>query len=70
MNTYTINSRKFGKQIFTAPSNGGYVRVNGSQICAGGHMIGSTVRISAAGNLEAVAKNWWKQYLRNQNPSF
>jgi hypothetical protein len=67
MKTYTINSRKFGEQIFTAPDNGGYVRVNGKQICSGGSMIGSTVIVSHSDYLEDVAKKWWKQYLKNQN---
>jgi len=64
MATFTLNSRKHGPQVFTVPNSGGYVRLNDKQICEGGHMLGGTVRIKSADSLEAVARSWWKAFLR------
>lgn len=64
MKTYTINSRLHGKQEFTVSSNGGYVRLNGKQICYGGRSLGVTLTATGA-SLEATAKKWWAAYLKN-----
>lgn len=71
MTTFTIKSRTHGEKTFFVPDNGGYVRLEdgrkhgtlGTQICYGGAFRGNTVTADAD-TLEAVARKWWKQYLR------
>jgi len=65
MTSFTINSRNQGLQTFTVSNDGGYVRLNGKQICEGGRTAGGTVSISNPSNLETVARKWWAAYLRN-----
>lgn len=64
MATYTINSKIHGKQEFTVNGIGGYVRLNGKQICRGGKFTGSTITC-ADDCLGKVARNWWRSYLKN-----
>lgn len=63
--TFEINSRIYGLQTFTAPEEGGYVRLNGEQICEGGGYLGTSV-IAGAGekNLEREARKWWRARMR------
>lgn len=76
MATFTINSRDHGTKTFFVPDQGGYVRLEsgrnhgtlGQQICYGGGYRGNTVT-ATADTLEAVARKWWKQYLRNERCS-
>ena len=63
MATFTINSKIYGEQVFTCGTDRSYVRLNGKQICSGGHMSGSTITATAA-DLEATARKWWAQHLR------
>lgn len=58
---FKINSRNFGLQTFTAPTEGGYVYLNGEQICEGGRYRGNTV-VCGPGkeNLEHEARKWWR----------
>ena len=65
MASFTINSRKFGAQVFTCQSSRSYVRCNGKQICDGGKLLGNTISATEK-TLEHIAKKWWKQYLKNQ----
>jgi len=65
MTTFTINSRKHGKQTFTVNDNGGYVRCNGKQTCKGGRMTGETLTANEK-TLESTSKKWWAAYLKNQ----
>lgn len=66
METFTINSKNHGEQEFTVNEGGGYVRCNGYQICQGGRLMGSTISIASSEDLERVARNWWKSYLRRE----
>lgn len=63
MAIFTINSRKFGEQEFTVSSAGGYVRLNGHQICRGGLYLGSTLSCTPE-QLEKVARKWWADKLK------
>lgn len=65
MATFTLNSRNHGIQKFEVVNNGGYVRVNGEQICKDGWFRGTTI-MGNAETLEKIARRWWNQYLRNQ----
>lgn len=67
--THTIKSRYHGKQTFQVSSEGGYVRLNGKQICHNGRMLGVTLTSNAA-NLPKVAKRWWTAYLKNHKRVF
>ena len=76
---FTIKSRKHGDQDFWANEKSGsyagsYVYLEdkgpgttGSQICEDGCFRGNTLTCNGTqGGLEAVARRWWKQYLRNE----
>lgn len=73
MATFTIKSREHGEKTFFVPDQGGYVRLEngkdhgtlGKQICANGSFRGNTLSADAD-SLEAVARKWWKQYLKNE----
>ncbi len=74
---FTIKSRKHGDQTFWAneksPPSSSYVFLEdrgpgttGSQICEGGYFQGSTISCRGTQeSLEAAARKWWRQRLRN-----
>lgn len=74
MNELTITSRKTG-EVFTfwmSPS-GGYIfrtfpgrsGILGSQICSGGHTMGSTLSATPE-TFEKTCRSWYRAYQRNQ----
>lgn len=71
MATFTLNSKKHGKQTFTIHTTDkpGYVRLNGKQICAGGKYTGSTIMANES-SLESVSRAWWKAKLKNDRVNF
>lgn len=74
----TIKSKKLGKDVnFFCEKNGGYIYTDlkngmegslGHQVCNGGHFSGETLSCSSGeqAQLEKIAKNWFRAYLRNQ----
>jgi hypothetical protein len=64
MAQFIINSRLHGEQVFHVCDSGGYVRLNGKQICHGGRLLGSTV-IANEVTLERISRNWWASYLKS-----
>lgn len=71
---FKITSRVLKRDFeFTAPDNGGYVRLilqagePGQQICVGGGMVGSTLTCrSNQDSFERVCRKWYRQHMRWQ----
>jgi hypothetical protein len=67
--TYTIHSRIYGTQTFSAKareSGFSYVTLNNQQICEGGKSHGPTLMCNGTQEgLEREAKKWWRQYMRH-----
>lgn len=64
MTRYILNARQ-GPQEFSVNGPDGYVRLNGKQICVGGHVTGPALECAEA-DLESVARKWWRASLRLQ----
>jgi hypothetical protein len=63
--SFSIKTRNHGEKIFTCLSDGGYVRLNGQQICQKGKLFGNTVFANAT-TLEKTARAWWRAYLAHE----
>lgn len=58
---------RWRRLLFTMPDAGGYVRLNGRQICEGGGFMGVTV-VAGPGGLCRAARRWWRQHKRGMEP--
>lgn len=73
----TIDSKKLGKKVTFSRPGGGYVFADlngkggtlGKQICKGGSLGGSTIYYKGDNQdaFNRICKNWFKQYLKNQD---
>lgn len=63
---FEYHSRKLGETLrFSMPDNGGYVRLEGRQICEGGGFMDNTV-ISTPNNFERDCRKWARIYVSEQ----
>lgn len=62
MTTIEINSRELGTCVFTVATDGGYVRLNGEQVCEGGRVRGGSTLYASGSTLKRVATAWVKAY--------
>lgn len=59
-----IKSRKFNKEFnFRMPSSGGYITVNGRQICHGGCYGGVTITADPF-NFEEKCREWYRDHMK------
>ena len=72
----TIKSRKLDRTITFSRPGKGYIFANlngkpgtlGTQICAGGRTMGSTIsyRGDSEQQFEKICRNWYRAYIRNE----
>lgn len=68
MTTLTIKSRNGETFEFFVADSGGYVTLNGSQICHGGKSLGNTISCDGSiESLKSVARKWYRAYKRFQS---
>lgn len=72
----TIKTKKFGDVTFFTGNGTRYIYVDlnkksgslGNQICAGGHLTGSTMAYIGddLDQFGKICRNWWAKYLKNE----
>jgi hypothetical protein len=60
---FTIKTKDAGLLEFSVPNEGGYVKLDGSQICYGGGFFGETISCTPS-DLPKVARKWNAQRRR------
>jgi len=63
MQVYKMRTKDGEELYFSAPGDGGYVTLDGEQICEGGGFTGATLTCKI-GDLPRVARKWRRQYLK------